>query len=128
MTALARPGPEPAPASDLDLLDAYSRAVVGVVDASGPAVLSVSVRGRPGRPARDGGGSGFLVAPDGYALTNSHVVHGAPSVTARLPGGDQLAAQVVGDDPATDLALIRVTASALEASRLKNQTPGLRPF
>ncbi|HTE54417.1 MAG TPA: trypsin-like peptidase domain-containing protein [Kofleriaceae bacterium] len=84
-----------------------------MVEASGPAVVSVSVRGRPGRPARQGAGSGFLVAPDGYVLTNSHVVHGAPSVTARLPGGDELAAQVVGDDPATDLALIRVIASAL---------------
>jgi S1-C subfamily serine protease len=99
--------------SDLELLDAYSRAVVGVVDAAGPAVVSVSVRGRPGRPARPGEGSGFLVAPDGYVLTNSHVVHGAPSVTARLPGGDELAAQVVGDDPATDLALVRVAAGAL---------------
>ena len=112
MTAPARALAE-ATGSDLDLLDAYSRAVVGVVDECGPAVVSVSVRGRPGRPARDGGGSGFLVAPDGYALTNSHVVRGAPSVTARLPGGDELAAQVVGDDPATDLALVRVSASAL---------------
>jgi S1-C subfamily serine protease len=105
--------PVPDRVSDLDLLDAYSRAVVSVVDAAGPAVLSVSVRGRPGRPARPGEGSGFLVAPDGYLLTNSHVVHGAPTVTARLPGGDELAAQVVGDDPATDLALVRVAASSL---------------
>jgi S1-C subfamily serine protease len=101
------------PPSDLDLLDAYSRAVVGVVESAGPAVLSISVRGRPGRPARPGEGSGFLVAPDGYVLTNSHVVHGAPAVTARLPGGDELTAQVVGDDPATDLALVRVSASGL---------------
>jgi S1-C subfamily serine protease len=118
--------PETAPASfatpdarsdaveaDVALLDAYSRAVIGVVDAAGPAVVSLSMRGRPGRPAHPGEGSGFLVAPDGYVLTNSHVVHGAPSVTARLPGGDELSAQVVGDDPATDLALVRVTASAL---------------
>jgi S1-C subfamily serine protease len=99
--------------TDLALLDAYSRAVVTVVDAAGPAVVSLSMRGRPGRPARPGEGSGFLVAPDGYVLTNSHVVHGAPSIVARLPGGDELAAQVVGDDPATDLALVRVAASAL---------------
>ena len=121
--ALPRPEPargaEPAAAplveaaADLQLLDAYSRAVVGVVDAAGPAVVSLSLRGRPGRPARPGEGSGFLVAPDGYVLTNSHVVHGAPSIVARLPGGDELAAQVVGDDPATDLALVRVAASAL---------------
>jgi S1-C subfamily serine protease len=119
------PGPDPSsgparstaplvdPSADLQLLDAYSRAVVGVVDAAGPAVVSLSLRGRPGRPARPGEGSGFLVAPDGYVLTNSHVVHGAPSIVARLPGGDELAAQVVGDDPATDLALVRVAASAL---------------
>jgi S1-C subfamily serine protease len=106
-------GPVSADSSDLALLDAYSRAVVGVVEASGPAVVSLSMRGRPGRPVRPGEGSGFLVAPDGYVLTNSHVVHGAPSVVARLPGGDELAAQVVGDDPATDLALVRVAASAL---------------
>ena len=111
-------GPDPSPSdpatmSDLHLLDAYSRAVVGVVDAAGPAVVSLSLRGRPGRPARPGEGSGFLVAPDGYVLTNSHVVSGAPSITARVPGGDELAAQVVGDDPATDLALVRVSASAL---------------
>ncbi|HKE18883.1 MAG TPA: trypsin-like peptidase domain-containing protein, partial [Kofleriaceae bacterium] len=106
----ARPDPT---SSDLGLLDAYSRAVIAVVDAAGPAVVSLSMRGRPGRPARPGEGSGFLVAPDGYVLTNSHVVHGAPSVTARLPGGDELSAQVVGDDPATDLALVRVAASAL---------------
>jgi S1-C subfamily serine protease len=99
--------------SDLELLDAYSRAVVSVVESAGPAVVSVSVRGRPGRPTRPGEGSGFLVAPDGYLLTNSHVVHGAPTVKARLPGGDELAAQVVGDDPATDLALVRVAASSL---------------
>jgi len=109
-SADARPDPT---STDLGLLDAYSRAVIGVVDAAGPAVVSLSMRGRPGRPARPGEGSGFLVAPDGYVLTNSHVVHGAPSVTARLPGGDELPAQVVGDDPATDLALVRVAASGL---------------
>jgi S1-C subfamily serine protease len=110
---LADPAARIDPASDLQLLDAYSRAVVGTVDAAGPAVVSLSLRGRPGRPARPGEGSGFLVTPDGYVLTNSHVVHGAPSISARLPGGDELAAHVVGDDPATDLALVRVSASAL---------------
>jgi len=99
-------------AADLELLDAYSRAVVGVVERAGPAVLSVSVRGRP---AARLAGRGFRLPgrPDGYVLTNSHVVHRAPALTAHLPGGEELAAQVVGDDSATDLALIRVTASAL---------------
>jgi S1-C subfamily serine protease len=94
--------------SDLDLLDAYSRAVVSVVDAVGPAVVGIRVEG-PGR----GAGSGFVIAPDGYAVTNSHVVAGASRVRATLTGGRTLGATVVGDDPATDLALVRLDASGL---------------
>lgn len=104
----------PLPArDDADLLDAYSRAVIGVVDAVGPAVVSVSVRSKPGQPRRSGEGSGFLVAPDGYALTNHHVVDQAPVLAARLTDGSELAAQVVGSDPATDLALVRLDGGSL---------------
>ncbi len=98
---------------DADRLDAYSQAVMGVVDAVGPAVVSISVRSKPGQPRRGGEGSGFLVAPDGYVLTNHHVVDAAPVLAARLADGSEHAAQVVGSDPATDLALVRIDGGSL---------------
>ncbi|HZO15797.1 MAG TPA: trypsin-like peptidase domain-containing protein [Polyangiaceae bacterium] len=97
------------PIPDGDLLDAYSRAVIDVVECVGPAVVSLSVRGAPRRRGRtpEGAGSGVLVAPDGYLLTNSHVVqHG--DARAILNDGTRARAQLVGDDPATDLALLRI--------------------
>jgi S1-C subfamily serine protease len=97
-------------AQDDELLDAYSQAVIGVVEQLGPAVVSLSVRGRPGR---GGEGSGFIVAPDGYALTNSHVVHGGGSFVASLTDGRRARGRVVGDDPPTDLALVRIDATSL---------------
>ncbi|MCX5659511.1 MAG: trypsin-like peptidase domain-containing protein [Planctomycetota bacterium] len=105
--------------SDLDLLDAYSRAVVGVVDAIGPAVVSVTgPRDQPpGQPSGSGGpggsGSGVIIAPDGYVLTNSHVVHDRRRLTVITRDGDVLDANLVGDDPATDLALLRAQAGDL---------------
>jgi S1-C subfamily serine protease len=98
---------------DAELLDAYSQAVMGVVDAVAPAVVSISVRSKPGQPRRSGEGSGFLVAPDGYVLTNHHVVDQAPVLAARLSDGSELQAQVVGSDPSTDLALVRVDGGSL---------------
>ncbi len=98
---------------DRELRDAYSLAVVGVVDAVGPAVVSLSIRSKPGQPRRSGEGSGFLVAPDGYVLTNHHVIDRAPVLAARLTDGSELAAQVVGSDAATDLALVRVDGGSL---------------
>jgi S1-C subfamily serine protease len=96
--------------TDSNLLDAYSQAVVNVVETVGKAVIGVS----PPRHEREGGqGSGFLITPDGYALTNSHVVHGRQKLTATTHEGDRLDAQLVGDDPATDLALIRLAARDL---------------
>jgi S1-C subfamily serine protease len=93
---------------DASLLDAYSRAVIAVIDRIGPAVVSLELRTRGGGVA-----SGFVIAPDGYVLTNSHVVARGGRLRARLPDGDELAGQVVGDDPATDLALVRLDASSL---------------
>ncbi|MBV8760917.1 MAG: trypsin-like peptidase domain-containing protein [Deltaproteobacteria bacterium] len=90
--------------SDDDLLDAYSHAVIGVVEKSGAAVVSLEVGSQRG-PA--GAGSGFVVTPDGYVMTNSHVVHGARHIKVRMPSGDIAEGQVMGDDPATDLALVR---------------------
>ncbi|HEY2783756.1 MAG TPA: trypsin-like peptidase domain-containing protein [Fimbriiglobus sp.] len=102
--------PSPLPANDLDLLDAYSRAVIRVVDTTAPSV--VSVRGRKNE-GPGGSGSGFLITPDGYAVTNSHVVQGRRELTAVTADGDAIDADVIGDDPATDLALIRVAARDL---------------
>ena len=96
--------------SEDELLDAYSRAIIGVVDRAGPAVVSLEIGGARGP---GGAGSGFAVTPDGYVMTNSHVVHGARHVKVRTPTGETLDAQIVGDDPATDLALLRTDAAAL---------------
>lgn len=97
---------------DDEALDAYSRAVTGVVDTLGSAVVSVDVhRGRRGGP--DGAGSGVVVTPDGFALTNSHVVAGSRELRVRASTGASAPAAVVGDDPATDLAVIKVDVASL---------------
>ena len=97
-------------ADDTDLLDAYSRAVVNVVETVSPAVVSVS---GPRDERRGGSGSGFLITPDGYALTNSHVVGGRTKLVAQTSDGDHVDAAVVGDDPATDLAVLRLASRDL---------------
>jgi len=109
--------PRSAAASDADLLDAYSRAVIAVVREIGPAVVSVV---GPQDDQRGGVGSGFLLTPDGFAMTNSHVVHGRRRLRAVTPEGDTLDASVVGDDPATDLALLRMAARDLPFAALGN--------
>jgi S1-C subfamily serine protease len=102
------------------LLDAYSRTVVSAVETVGPAVVSIAVGGRAGGPldGRMGAGSGVIIAPDGYVLTNSHVVHNAASIDVMLTDGRTFGATLVGADAATDLAVIRVNASGLPAARL----------
>ena len=96
------------PPDDQTLLDAYSRAVIDVVDRVGPAVVGLAVRAEK---SRGGTGSGVVVAPDGLILTNSHVA-GASGAAARIAvttaDGQDLRARLVGDDPDTDLALLRV--------------------
>ena len=110
------PAPDPAivPADDQALLDAYSRAVIDVVDRVGPAVVRLAVHSGSASaagPNRGGPGSGVVVAPDGLILTNSHVA-GAMGAASRIEvttaDGQDLHARLVGDDPDTDLALIRV--------------------
>ncbi len=106
--------------NDLELLDAYSRAVVAVVDSVGPAVVSISGGKHQNQAAGDqaGAGSGVVIAPDGYILTNEHVIQNASSLEVRLTDGTGLSATVIGKDPATDLAVIRANASFLPSSTL----------
>jgi S1-C subfamily serine protease len=113
-------GPEERP--DDRLLDAYSQAVTGAVARVAPAVAHVRVERRPasgavakGRRhgAQEGSGSGFLLTPDGYLVTNSHVASEASAIEVTLPDGRSAAAEIVGDDPDSDLAVLKVAASDL---------------
>jgi S1-C subfamily serine protease len=112
--APGNPAHEPAQ-SDVDLLDAYSKAVVRVVERVGPAVVGVGVRGERGRA---GGGSGVLFTPDGYILTNAHVVAGAREMRVTLTDGSEHTATLVGSDPATDLAVVRIEGTHLPHAEL----------
>ena len=93
------------PPSDGELLDAYSQVVTSTVHSAGPAVVHIQARSAKGH---GGSGSGFLISPDGFVMTNSHVVHGADEVRAQLPDGRESRAYVIGDDPDTDLAILRI--------------------
>lgn len=112
-TGSCRVGPEAD--SEIELLDAYSRAVITVAEAVGPAVVGVfagkGMRGSAAEPA--GAGSGVIIAPDGYILTNDHVVQAATHLTVILQDGTCLEATRVGTDPATDLAVLRAEGSGL---------------
>ena len=103
-----------------ELLDAYSQAVVGAVDAVGPSVVTVELGRGAGPRAQGGQGSGFVITPDGLILTNSHVVHKADSIHVLMADGRRLPAALIGEDPDTDLAVIRATASDLPALKLGN--------
>ncbi|HEX6533570.1 MAG TPA: trypsin-like peptidase domain-containing protein [Gemmatimonadaceae bacterium] len=121
-------------ADDAPLFDAYSQAVVHAVDRVGPAVVHLDVtmalprRGAPTRRREPAGGtgSGFIFTPDGFCLTNSHVVRGASAVSAMLPDGTVHAAEVVGTDPDTDLAVLRLGAMGLPIAEL-GDSAALRP-
>jgi S1-C subfamily serine protease len=107
--------PDPVPPDDRALLDAYSRAVIDVVDRVGPAVVRLDVEASGSR-RHAGSGSGVIVAPDGLILTNSHVVGGASRLNVTTVEGRTLTARVVGDDPDTDLALVRVESAVTLAA------------
>jgi S1-C subfamily serine protease len=104
-------------ASDDELLDSYSRTVSGVVEKVGPTVVNIrthlSTRAGHNGSESGGTGSGFVIAPDGFILTNSHVVHGATRLEVTLADGRQCDASLVGEDPETDLAVIRINAPQL---------------
>jgi len=109
--------------NDAALLDAYSQAVISAAETISPSVIKIDVgqpgRSRSGEPReRQGGGSGFVFTPDGLALTNSHVVHGSTRINVSLPDGQRFPAHIMGDDPATDLAVIRIGLPSNDAPHL----------
>lgn len=112
------------PFDESEIFDAYSRTVVGVSERVSPSVVKIEVvtrrRGRAQRPAPNqaGSGSGFVFTPDGFILTNSHVVHNADKINVVMQNGNYFRADLVGDDPDTDLAVIRVNAPKLISTRL----------
>lgn len=110
-------------AHEAALLDAYSSAVVAAVERVGPAVVHIDVRGhgeRSRNAERRGSGSGFVFTPDGLILTNSHVVSGASAIEATFADGSGAQADLVGDDPDTDIALVRIGGDRLASAVLGN--------
>ena len=107
------------PRNEAELLDAYSEAVAGAAEKVGPSVVNIEVRGKRGaNDTAQGAGSGFVFTPDGFILTNSHVVHNASEVSVLLHDGRRVAAQITGSDPDGDLAVVRVSAGDLSPAHL----------
>jgi S1-C subfamily serine protease len=115
--------------SDGALLDAYSAAVVAAVDTVGPSVVHLHVQMAPSRrrAAPSGSGSGFVFTPDGFALTNSHVIRGARSLEATFADGTTAPAHLVGDDPETDLAVVQIARPGTIPTAPLGNSAGLRP-
>jgi S1-C subfamily serine protease len=112
-----------AASDDLALLDVFSRTVVDVADHTGPAVVAIRRRAPEHDPDNPfapvlGSGSGVIITPDGYVLTNDHVVRGASRLDAVLPDGTSIEARLVGEDPDTDLALLRLARGGLPTATI----------
>jgi S1-C subfamily serine protease len=115
-------GPEPfttADGGDDRLLDSYSKTIAAVVNRVAPSVVNIRVAAQDGRA---GGGSGFVIARDGFILTNSHVVHGARELEVTLHDGRVYPAELIGTDPDTDLGVIRIDAPDLQHARLADSS------
>ncbi len=107
------------PSNQDDPLDVYSRAVMAVVEKVGPAVVNIGVKQMRARgQGLEGAASGIILAPDGYVLTNNHVVENTVEVEVGLTNGDTFKAEVVGTDPATDLAIVRAATNGLPIAEL----------
>ncbi len=110
---------------EIPLHDAYSRAVMRAVKRVRPAVIHVAMEktvARRGVLPKSGGGSGFVISADGYTLTNSHVVSGARSIEVSLPDGREVEAELVGDDPDTDLAVIKLASDTEKFCKLADSS------
>lgn len=107
------------PPDDIELLDAYSKAVISAVEKVSPSVVHIEVTQKSkSKEILGGSGSGFIFAQDGLIFTNSHVVHNADSIRAALPDGRNFTADLIGDDPDTDIAIIRIDGNELNALEL----------
>jgi S1-C subfamily serine protease len=120
------PDTQPPHLTDDELLDAYSNAVTTAAARITPSVVNVEVRQQARRGEARGGGSGFFFTPDGFILTNSHVVSGSSSIEVALTDGTRYSASVVGNDPHTDLAVVRISAPNQVPARL-GDSDAIRP-